>query len=104
MVLRLGQHHALRRNQLGGIRIARGDRHFHRLDQRLADMAHHFAPRRLALRVQTQLFEHGQQHAAVRAGFLQVFQPFLLQVLVDRAGHCGLVHIQSPYFRLQSLI
>ena len=57
MVLGLGVHDALAGDQLGGGWITRLEGHFHRLHQRLADVADDFASRRLGLRVETASLE-----------------------------------------------
>ncbi|KAG1078888.1 hypothetical protein G6F40_016531 [Rhizopus arrhizus] len=75
VILRFGQHHALGRHQLRGIRVPCTDRHLHGLVQRFAQMTDHLAARRLGFGVESQLFKYGQKDAVVRARFFQTDRP-----------------------------
>src|SRR5439155_1665977 len=104
MVLGLGVHDALAGDQLGGGWITRLEGHFHRLHQRLADVAVDFASRRLGLRVETAPLEHAAENLHVVLGLLEIFFPLLFELLVLGAAQRGRVNLHAAQLRLQRLV
>ena len=103
MVLRLGEHHALGRDELSPYGSAVLPRELHGAHERLADVADDAPSRSLLLRIDAQLFAEVVKHLDVVLGLTEVRLPFPAQIVVDGALHGILVDLNSPELGLEGL-
>jgi hypothetical protein len=94
MVLRLGEHNALARNNLGASWIAECLRLIHCGDQEFADVANDEPTGHLDV-ANAQFFHQGLHDFDMPVGLLKILGPLVLQILIPGAGQRGFIDFNA---------